>query len=97
MCQARVIRGGIEGETGRNLDEFARLFHAQHHFASGFIIVAGGMKDVLEAVGSGTLVQEVENGLSLRGANGTGTHTHQGGVSAGAEPIEGRDAWVGHA
>ncbi len=43
--------GGVETTGGR--DQFPGHFHADEHFASGFLVVAGGLEDVWDALGGG--------------------------------------------
>jgi len=46
-----MVGGGIETTGGR--DQFPGHFHADEHFASGFLVVAGGLEDVWDALGGG--------------------------------------------
>ena len=89
MCQAGIIGGGVE-TTGER-DQFPGHPHADEHFAPGFIVVAGGFEDVLNASGGGAVVQEVEDGLPMWGAQRAGTETCQLGVILFAEPVDGGD------
>ena len=52
--QAGMVGCGIETTGGR--DQFSGHMHAHQHFASCFVVVAGGLEDVRDAVGSGTVV-----------------------------------------
>ncbi len=93
MRQAGVIGGSIEARSHGN--EFACLLHAQQHLAPSFVVVAGGAQDVFDAVGSGTVVQEAQNGLPMQGADRTGAQARERGAIAFAEPVEGGDALRG--
>ena len=53
VCQAGMVGSGVE-TRGRG-DEFACVFHAQEHFASGFVVVAGGGEDGFDGVGGETM------------------------------------------
>jgi len=62
-------------------DEFTGLLHTPEHFAPGFVVIAGGVQDVLDGTGIGTRTQEVQDGLALRRADGTGAQaTELGGI-----------------
>jgi hypothetical protein len=49
--QTRMVGGGIETTGGR--DQLPRHFHADEHFAPGFLVVAGGLEDLGDALGGG--------------------------------------------
>ena len=52
--KARVVGGGVEAGGGR--DKFAGGFHAHEHFATGFVVVAGGGENFFDGTGLGTFV-----------------------------------------
>ena len=52
--QAGMVGGGIETTGGRG--QFSGHMHALQHFASCIVVVAGGLEDVRDAVGSGAVV-----------------------------------------
>jgi hypothetical protein len=81
-------------ETAPDQDEFAGLFHAQHHFAPGFVVIAGGGEDRFDGLGAGTDMQEVEDGLALGGVDGTSREARQLSGVAFAQPVQGEDALV---
>jgi len=93
--QAGVIGDGIEIDARSHGNDFACLLHAQQHLAPGFGVVAGGAQDVFDAVGSGTVVQEAQNGLPMQRADRTGAQARERGAIRFAEPVEGRDALRG--
>ena len=66
-----MIGGGVEATGGR--DQFSGHFHAHQHFASGFAVVAGGLKNVRDALGGVAVLQEAQDGLPVGRAKGTGT------------------------
>jgi len=68
--QAGMVGGGVETTGGR--DQFPGHLHAYEHFVSGFIVVAGGFEDLLDALWGGAVLQEAEDGLPVWGAQGTG-------------------------
>ncbi len=49
-----MVGGGVEATGGR--DQFPGHMHAHQHFASCFVVVAGGLQDVRDAVGGGAVV-----------------------------------------
>jgi hypothetical protein len=49
--QTRMGGGGVETTGGR--DQLPGHFHAYEHFAPGFLVVAGGLEDVWDALGGG--------------------------------------------
>ena len=65
-----MVGGGVETTGGR--DQFSGHFHTHQHFASGFAVVAGGLKNVRDALGRVAVLQEAEDGLPIGGADGTG-------------------------
>ena len=69
--------------------------HALEHFATGFVVVAGGVEDGFDGVGRRTVVQEAEDGLTVHGVSGSGAQTLQGGAVTFAKQMEGGDAGVG--
>ncbi len=52
--QTGMVGGGIEATGGR--DQFSGHFHAQEHFAPGFVVVAAGLEDVWDALGGGAVL-----------------------------------------
>jgi len=50
-CQTGMGGGGIE-TTGRR-EQFPGHLHAQEHFAPGFLVVAGGLEDLGDALWGG--------------------------------------------
>ena len=87
--QAGMVGGGVETTGGR--DQFPGHIHAYEHFTSCYIVVAGGLEDVRDALGSGTVLQEAEDGLPMRGAQGTSAETCQVEVILFTEPVDGGD------
>jgi len=85
-----MVGGGVETACGR--DQFPSLTHAQQHFASCILVVAGGLEDVRDAVGGVALLQEAEDGLPIRGADGTGAQARELAVVTFAQPVDGGDA-----
>ncbi len=65
-----MVGRGVETTGGR--DQFSGHLHAYQHFASGFAVVAGGLKNVRDALGRVAVLQEAEDGLPIGGADGTG-------------------------
>ena len=59
-----MISGGVEATGGR--DQFSGHLHAQQHFASGFAVVAGGLKNVRDALGDSAVLQETQDVYGLR-------------------------------
>lgn len=49
-----MARGGVEATIKGN--EFAGTLHANEHFATSFVVVAGGGEDVCDGTGIGTFV-----------------------------------------
>ena len=82
--------GGVEARGGG--DELTGGLHAQEHFATGFVVVAGGGQDVFDVLRSGILQEELEDGLPVLGADRAGTEALEGGAVAFAEPADGGDA-----
>jgi hypothetical protein len=64
-----MARGGVETTSGR--DQFAGHAHTSDHLASSFIVITGGLEDVIDGASRGTFVEEAEDGLTLRRVNGT--------------------------
>ena len=58
-----MVDGGVNA-TGRR-DEFTCHFHAQEHFAPGFVIVAGCFEDIFDVAGVGLFAEEVQDGLTM--------------------------------
>ena len=85
-----MVGGGVETTGGR--DQFSGHFHAQQHFASGFFVVAGGFQNVRDSLGSVALLQEMENGLPIGRADGTGAQARELVVVALAQPVDGGHA-----
>jgi len=52
--EAGVVGGGVEATIEG--DEFAGVLHADEHFATGFVVVAGGGENVFDGTGIGTFV-----------------------------------------
>ena len=77
---------GVEATGGR--DEFTGHLHADEHFATGFVVVAGGGENGFDVLWAGTVVQELEDGLAVQGADGTGTEAFEGGAVAFREPMK---------
>src|SRR5205823_12040349 len=59
-----MLGGGVE-TTGRR-DQFAGLKHTHQHFASGFAVVAGGLKNVGDGPGDSAVLQEVQDVYGFR-------------------------------
>ena len=59
-----MIGGGVETTGGR--DQFSGHFHAHQHFASGFAVVAGGLKNVRDGPGDSVVLQEAQDVYGLR-------------------------------
>jgi hypothetical protein len=70
-----MIGGGVETTGGR--DQFSGHLHAHQHFASGFAVVAGGLKNVRDGPGGVAVVQEAEDGLPVGRADGTGAQARE--------------------
>ena len=51
-----MSRGGVETTSGR--DQFARHAHTSDHLASSFIVITGGLEDVIDGASRGTFVEE---------------------------------------
>jgi hypothetical protein len=49
-----MVGCGIETTGGR--DQFSRHLHAYEHFAPGFLVVAGGLEDLWDALGGGAVL-----------------------------------------
>ncbi len=86
-----MVGRGVETTGGR--DQFSGHLHAQQHFASGFSVVAGGLKNVRDGPGDIAVLQEAQDGLPVGRADGTGTQTRELAVVALAQPVDGRDAY----
>ena len=82
--------GGVETTRGR--DQFSGHFHAHQHFVSGFFVLAGGFENVWDSLGSVALLQEMEDGLPVGRADGTGAEACELAVVAFTEPVDGGDA-----
>ncbi len=54
VCQTGMGGGGVETTGGRN--QLPRHFHADEHFAPGFLVVAGGCEDLGDALRGGAVV-----------------------------------------
>ena len=65
--EAGVVEGGVEATIEG--DEFTSVLHAQEHFASGFVVVAGGRKNGFDGTAAGLLAEEVQDGLTVEGAD----------------------------
>ena len=85
-----MLGGGVETTGGRN--QFTGHLHAQQHFAAGFAVVAGGRENVGDALGSVTVLQEVEDGLAIGGVEGTGAQAGELVVVLLAQPVDGGNA-----
>ena len=62
--------GGVEAAGGR--DELTGHFHAQKHFATGFIVIAGDGEDVFDVLWCGISLKKLEDGLAVQRADGAG-------------------------
>src|SRR5437868_14850627 len=85
--QAGMVGGGVETTGGR--DQFSGHFHTHQHFASGFAVVAGGLQNVGDALGDSAVLQEMQDGLPVGRADGTGTQACELAVVALAQPVDG--------
>ena len=85
-----MVGGSVETTGGR--DQFSGHFHAHQHFASGFAVVAGGLKNVLDGLGGVAVVQEAQDGLPVGRVDGTGEQACELAVVTLAQPVDGRDA-----
>jgi hypothetical protein len=85
-----MVGGGIEATSGRV--ELTGEFHADEHFATGFVVVGGGVEDGGDGLGSGAVLQEVEDGLAVGRGEWAGAETGQVGVGVLTEVVEGGDA-----
>ena len=56
-----MIGGGVETTGGR--DQFSGHLHAHQHFASGFAVVAGGLKNVRDGPGDSAVLQKAEDSV----------------------------------
>ena len=75
-----MSRGGVETTSGR--DKFACHAHTYDHLASSFIVIAGGLEDVIDGASRGTFVEEAEDGLTLRRVDGSGREKGEmGGIA----------------
>ena len=63
-----MVGGGVETTGGR--DQFCGHFHTHQHFASGFAVVAGGLKNVRDGPGGVAVLQEAQDGLPIGRADG---------------------------
>ena len=90
-----MVGGGIETTGGRV--QFASEFHADEHFATGFVIVGGGVEDGGDGLRSGAVLEEVEDGLAVWGEDRASTQTCQVGAIVFTEKVQGRDAFGGEA
>src|SRR5690242_3868666 len=88
-----MVGGGVKATGGR--DEFTGHLHAHEHFAPGLVVVAGGSEDIFDLAGSGTIVQEVENGLPVQGTDGAVAEALKGGRVLFSEPVDGENAGFG--
>jgi hypothetical protein len=70
-----VVGGSVE-TTGGGV-EFAGEFHTDEHFATGFVVVGGGVEEGGDGLGSGAVLQEVEDGLAVGGVKRAGAETCQ--------------------
>ena len=52
--EAGMVGGGVEARIRG--DEFTGMLHANDHFATGFVVVAGGGKNVFDGTRVGTFV-----------------------------------------
>src|SRR5438105_3923849 len=84
--QAGMVGGRVETTGGR--DQFSGHFHAQQHFASGFAVVAGGLKNVRDGLGDSAVLQEAQDGLPIGRADGTGAHASELVVVALAQRVD---------
>ena len=85
-----MVGGGVETTGGR--DQFTGHFHTHQHFASGFAIIAGGLKNVRDGLGDITVLQEAQDGLPVGRADGTGTQARELVMVALAQPVDGGHA-----
>ena len=87
--------GGVGVEATGRRDEFAGQFHAGEHLAPGFRVVAGGSQNGGDALRDRAVVQEAQDGLPMRGVQGSGREAGQEGRISFREPVETRDALLG--
>jgi hypothetical protein len=66
-----MLGGGVETASGR--DQFPGHLHAEEHLAPGFAVVAGGLQNVGDTLGSLAVLQEVEDGLAIGRTQGSST------------------------
>ncbi len=85
-----MVGGSVETTGGR--DQFSGHFHAHQHFASGFVIVAGGLEDVRDGPGDIAVLQEAQDGLPVGRADGTGAQACELVMVPLAQPVDGGDA-----
>lgn len=81
-----MVGCGVEATGGA--DEFASQSHAGEHFAPGCGVVAGSGQDVRDALRGRVVAQEVEDGLTVRGMQGSGRETGKVGAVSFGEPVE---------
>jgi hypothetical protein len=53
-CQTGMVGSGVETTGGR--DQLPGRFHAQEHFAPGFVVIAGSREDLGDALRGGAVV-----------------------------------------
>lgn len=82
-----MVGGGIEATGGR--DQFTGVFHTEKHFATSLVVVAGGGEDGGDGLGCGTVMEEVEDGLSLGRMDGAAGEAGQQGMVVVTEEGEG--------
>ncbi len=75
-----MARGGVETTSGS--DQFARHAHTSDHLASSFIVITGGLEDVIDGASRGTFVEKAQDGLTLRRVDGSGREKGEmGGIA----------------
>ena len=85
--------GGVE--TAIKGDEFAGMLHTDEHFATGFVVVAGGGQNVFDGTGIGTFMQKSQDSPAVWGTDGTGTQTLEHGGIGHRKPGEQRLVMLG--
>jgi len=85
-----MVGGGVETAGGR--DQFPGTTHAPQHLASCIVVVAGGLENGRDGLGGVALLQEAEDGLPIRGVDGTSAQVCELVVVSLAQPVDGGDA-----
>ena len=88
-----MVGGGVETTGGR--DEFASHTHTHDHLAPSFIIIAGGMDDIFDGAGGGTLAEKAQDGLTVRRTDGASREASEMRERALAQPVEDGNTVVG--